>query len=271
MNIKAIISDFDGTLVDLNGNYAPQIPAILEEIKENKIHFSLATGRSFFGPVAKVVSELKLDALHITNGGSLIINPLSGEMPWHKPISQASTEKVVSYFDGQDLIFSLETKDKAYMSKNVESRAYINTPVEQLDRREIPQEVLKILLHAASNKTNEQQVKKITEELQNICHDIELTKFAYKDCFGMDITSLNSTKHTAVLEYLKLLNLKPEEVVAIGDGYNDYPLFTACGYKIAIGNAPKELTDIANLVVDKIEDGGMIQALNHVLFLKHQG
>jgi hypothetical protein len=55
--------------------------------------------------------------------------------------------------------------------------------------------------------------------------------------------------------------------VAIGDGHNDYPLFTACGYKIAMGNAPSELKDIADLVVPPTHEGGMKQALEHIISL----
>lgn len=71
----------------------------------------------------------------------------------------------------------------------------------------------------------------------------------------------DSEKLLALLEYSKLINLDPQHIVGVGDSYNDYPLLTACGYKVAIGNSPAELKEIADLVVGTQEDDGVVGVL----------
>ena len=54
-------------------------------------------------------------------------------------------------------------------------------------------------------------------------------------------------------------------MVGMGDSYNDYPLFTACGYKIAMGNAPDELKEIADFIAPTVENNGTVVALEHLI------
>ena len=96
------------------------------------------------------------------------------------------------------------------------------------------------------------------------CKDISILKIKIIN-FGLDITSEKATKHTAVLEYERLLNIPRQQIVAIGDGYNDYPLFTACDYKIAMENAPQELKEIADFIAPTVDNNGTEVALQHII------
>jgi hydroxymethylpyrimidine pyrophosphatase-like HAD family hydrolase len=60
---------------------------------------------------------------------------------------------------------------------------------------------------------------------------------------------------------MKIMKLKPEEVVGVGDGYNDYPLLTACGVKVAMGDAPDELKEIADFIVPPQSEHGVLQVI----------
>lgn len=265
MTIRAIISDLDGTLIDFEGRYKTETPKLIHTLQKEGVQFSLATGNTYFGVVTRVIRELNLSPLHIVCGGGMIINWKTGEMPWYREISRVSTIYVEQYLRSQHLVFSLETKDGVYMIDNKANSAYTNDiEIKHYTKNTIPRDVLKIMIHGNANKLSEEQVRLHLNNVQNTCTDIRLFPFSVNGHFGLDVTSDASTKHTAVLEYAKLLDMSPSETVAIGDGYNDYPLFTACGYRIAMGNAPRELKEIADHVVDTVEQGGMLQALAHI-------
>lgn len=53
-------------------------------------------------------------------------------------------------------------------------------------------------------------------------------------------------------------------VTAIGDSYNDLDLFRKAGYKIAVGNAPKEVKESADYVCRRRYGKGFLEALSHV-------
>lgn len=268
MNIKAILSDVDGTLLSYGGVYEKAVPELIKNIKNKGIHFSVATGKAYFGEIERVIRELDLSPLNIVSGGGMIIDWKTGETPWYRPISDSSTKFVINYFYKTNKIFSIETKGHAYMINSQGNSAYTNDiTIEKFTLDSIPSGVLKILIHGSANMLPEAEIDKYIKNIRDNCKDVEAIKFSVKNNYGLDVTSQASTKHTAVLEYGKILGISPSEIIAIGDGHNDYPLFTACGYSIAMDNAPKELKEIANKVVHDTEHNGMKEALEHILSL----
>jgi len=243
--IKAILCDFDGTLVDENGQYLPEVKTLIKKILDKNIRFSLATGRAYYSSIKKIENELNIQGIHILHGGS--------------------TEKMIQYFLTQKLAFSLEAIDHVYLSVIIRGDKHyadiLNQPLSEYKNNE---PILKMVLWAKANKLTEVEIDLHINNLQKSCSDIAAMKFNFVNFFGADITSEKATKHTAVLEYQRFLGLSDEDVVGIGDGPNDYPLFTACGFSIAMATAPKELKDIASLVVPSVKDGGMVEALKYI-------
>lgn len=266
MKIKAILSDVDGTLLNYDGAYEKTVPGLIKDIQDKGIQFSVATGKAYFGEIERIIGELNLSSLNIVSGGGMIIDWKTGKTPWYRPISEASTKYVVNYFHRLNKIFSIETKEHAYMTNSHGNSAYTkDVTIEKFSLDSIPPGVLKILIHGSANLLPEDEIDTYIKNIRHNCKDVEAIKFSIKNNYGLDVTSQASTKHTAVLEYGKILGIPPSEIVAIGDGHNDYPLFTACGYKIAMGNAPDELKEIADKVVNAAENNGMSEALNHIL------
>ena len=59
-----------------------------------------------------------------------------------------------------------------------------------------------------------------------------------------------------------MLNIKTDEIIGIGDGYNDFPLLMACGLKVAMGNAVEELKAIADYIAPSVEEDGVVDVIN---------
>lgn len=52
------------------------------------------------------------------------------------------------------------------------------------------------------------------------------------------------------------LGIKREEVIAMGDSYNDQAMIEFAGLGVAMGNAPDDIKEIANYVTDtNMNDG----------------
>ena len=265
MNLKAILCDFDGTLVDKDLKYSLQVKTLISKIKSKKIRFSLATGRAYYGPVQKFLDELKLYDYHIFHGGAMIYHNKTKNTLLYQPISEQSVEKIVNYFKTEKLFFGLETKKSVYLSKLAAVPTYINRESSRhLKELKNYKDVLKIVITININNLSEAQVEKHIDYLTKSCKDISILKIKIIN-FGLDITSEKATKHTAVLEYERLLNIPRQQIVAIGDGYNDYPLFTACDYKIAMENAPQELKEIADFIAPTVDNNGTEVALQHII------
>ncbi len=263
--IKAILCDFDGTLVDENGQYLSEVKILIKKILNKNVRFSLATGRAYYSAVKRIEKELGIQGTHILHGGAMIFDSIDNKTLFLQAISNESTAKIIQYLLTQKLIFSLEEKTHVYVSEKVKgSLHYPDILNQNLSEYKNNKQILKMVIYARANMLDEKEINFHLDNLQKSCSDISAIRFNFFNFFGADITSEKATKHTAVLEYLKILNLTPDEVVAIGDGPNDYPLFTACGFRIAMATAPKELKEIANLVVPSVGDGGIVEALKYI-------
>jgi HAD superfamily hydrolase (TIGR01484 family) len=82
-----------------------------------------------------------------------------------------------------------------------------------------------------------------------------------KGTTGVIITHKFATKKHGIWELMKILSLKPKEIIAVGDGMNDLPLFKACGLKVAMGNADEGLKAVADYVAPSVEDDGIVDVI----------
>lgn len=235
---KAIIFDIDGTLIPNKKGALPS-KKVIEAIEKasKKINIGVATSRPYF--LAKhIVELLNLTLPCIVTGGAQIFDPISNQyivehmldnedvFEIGKIASKFKTPMIV-FDDGQDVHF-----DKNY----------------------VPGRPFQIWIHAIQPNLAEKFIKKISH-----ISTISILKVSswQKGKIDIIIASPSSTKQHAVSEISKLLKIKTHEIIGVGDGYNDFPLLMACGFKIAMGNANEELKKIADYIAPSVEEDGV--------------
>lgn len=207
--IKAILSDFDGTLVDEKGYLDPSVKDLIQEIQKKGIRFSIATSRAHIGRVGDTIRDLGIDGYHIFNGGALILDTVSMKRLWYQPISEDSAKKVINYLKENNLVFVAESLDTGYEYNVTDIPEFMKGAiVRPLSALTTYSDLVKIMTLAFANSLSDEEVKKHTHAIGQLCKDITFIPFMYHGKGGFDITSEKSTKHTAVLEYMRMLNLK---------------------------------------------------------------
>lgn len=101
--------------------------------------------------------------------------------------------------------------------------------------------------------------RKILEE-NNLNLSLSDSKYAFH------INEKGIDKGVGLLEALKILNLDPQEAVAIGDSETDLPLFDLCGCSIALHHAEDIVKTRATHVVRGTEGSGLVDAIDLVAF-----
>lgn len=77
---------------------------------------------------------------------------------------------------------------------------------------------------------------------ENRAHIKDVT--IYRHCDSFDITPDGITKYDG-LKYLgQILGLTPDEVIAVGDGVNDYPMFRYAGFSVGVHVAEPDKVNI---------------------------
>ncbi len=82
--------------------------------------------------------------------------------------------------------------------------------------------------------------------------------------YGYHLTHKDVNKAVGLKVALRHLNTDSNKIVAIGDSEIDIPMFMACGYSLALGNAPDSLKKKANFSVKSSMGDGLVEAVQHI-------
>ena len=86
--------------------------------------------------------------------------------------------------------------------------------------------------------------------------------------FFLEFLKPEADKWYAIEALAKHLGVKNEEIMTFGDEKNDYLMVKNAGMGIAIGNAIKEVKDVAKYITVKNYENGIAHALNELIFNK---
>ena len=239
---KAIFTDVDGTLItnEYGGKLTKRVKKIIINSKKN-IFFGIASGRPL-DRVTFIFEELGLKKPCIINGGSQIVDPVSRKVLWQQPILPKDLNTVRKQLN--------KLHEKVWVVDGVKEYRYEKTMK------------LNSPLHFFISKIEETKADKLIGRLSHI-PTLAMTKVVayHKGYISLQITHAEATKHQAIMKAAQLMDINNEEIIGVGDGYNDYPMFKACGFKVAVGNAVEGLKEKADYIAPPVEDDGVADVL----------
>jgi HAD superfamily hydrolase (TIGR01484 family) len=239
---KALMTDVDGTLI-VNGGGNTISARVKKSIRESKdkISIGIASGRPLH-QVTVIFDELGLQQPCVISGGSQIVDPVTKQILWEQPLLPQDVEAVTATLDNLN--------SKIWVVDNTEEILYN------------PGLTLQKPLSFFISKIQEEEANKIIARL-SASGTLALTKVvAYDEGYvALHITHAEATKHHATIKVAELLNVTSAEIIGIGDGYNDMPLFKACGFRVAVGNAVAGLKEKADYIAPSVHE----DAVAHVI------
>ena len=251
--IKAIIIDVDGVIVGekigFNSPYPhPEVIRRLKSIREKGITISLCTAKPHYS-VQKIIEDVGLNNLHITNGGGVIIDPIDNIILKKHIIKSSDALKVIEKYLSNDVYTEFYSLEEYFIQENQKSDL-TKTHTHILQRephivtsliKEVKkQEIVKIMPIAK----NEEDKKRLVSLFEPFKNDLTLSwgvhPVAFPHLFGI-ITAKGISKKQAVIEIGNTINIKPDEMLGIGDSVSDWQFIEQCGYAGAMGNASEDL------------------------------
>lgn len=242
MKYQAIIFDIDGTAIPLELTAMPS-DNVRQMVKkaQHYVKVCAATGRSL--PHARhIFQSLGMKDPCVISGGTQIVDPLTEKTLWEKRLTEKQVKHIIetclpySYPIG----FSDETEGIPAKEKQVngsERIVYIWNAKEE-DARVIQRKINEIdgvVAHTPGSWT--------------------------KGRLDIHATSTEATKKHALEALVKMVGIKKEAIIGVGDHNNDLPLFESVGYKVAMGNATNELKSKADYVTSSVDNDGLAEVI----------
>lgn len=259
MAIKLISLDLDGTLVESGLVISERNKKALLAAQEKGVLVTISTGRMFHS-TKLIADQLNIDVPLITYNGAYIRTSDSGQVLLSQMISADLARDVVIRSQAAGFTPEVFVNDKlivGHINKSVADYAIkAGVPVKAVGDLSgyVKNEVMKVLLIGDPEPLN---------DFWQECADfykgrIQVVKSKAR---YLDFINLQAGKGQGLAFLAKKLQVKQDEILAIGDGYNDLSLFEAAGLKIAMGNAVVELKERADFITDDCQSDGLAVAV----------
>jgi len=254
-----IAIDLDDTLLAQDLSISPINRQAISHAVSMGVIVTISTGRMFRSTVP-YVEQLKLDVPVITYQGALIKNAISNEVVLARPLSLDISLEIIEEsrkhgvhiqtYIGDDYFFDKHNgySKMYYALSGIEGRA-----VKRLEDF-LVEEPLKVLI-MDSPETISYLTGLYTEMFKGKA-EITISKSNY-----LEFTNIEASKGSALEHLAQSLGIKREEVIAIGDGYNDISMIKYAGLGVAMSNAPEDVKKHADFITHSNEDDGVAHVI----------
>lgn len=260
MNPRLVAFDLDGTLVGKNLGIRPRVERSIHTMREQGVLGCIVTGRMFRSalPFAR---ELKFETPLVCYQGASVIDPLSRELLFDVPLTNRDALEVVAYAKACGLHVQLYAEDRYFCeAANRFSDLYAHVSgvppivVPSLEREFATKDATKAVIIADPEVTAAHLPLVATQLGKRAYVTRSLPAF-------IEVTNPQVDKGRALRLVAERLNIAMDEVMAIGDSWNDAPLLRAAAFGVAMGSAPPELREIADALVSDVENDGVAEAI----------
>jgi Cof subfamily protein (haloacid dehalogenase superfamily) len=238
-------------------------------VRNKGIRVSLCTGR-VTRACTNVLDKLSLDGFHIFFDGALVYNPGLNREIYSKPIDSHIVKAACEAAESCGLQIELFSSTQYFADKESWKTALrrdffginsIITDFKTLWQKE------KIIKGGIVINTPEEDPKylRYCAELQDSLNITAAQTPAYPGLSFINITAPGVSKGKAVEALASHLDIKLEEIMAVGDGSNDVTLLSTAGLAVAMQNAPEELKSVCDHITGDVEESGVAQAVRKFL------
>lgn len=255
MTYKLIAIDIDDTLLTDDIIVTPGTKAALAAAIERGVFVTLATGR-MFPSAKKIAAQIELNVPIITYQGSVVKTLLDEQVLYERNVPEDAARELIAFCEANDLHLQLYINDILYVKEdNEKARGYsalskIPFVVEPDFEKLIAQPSAKMLMIDDPARLDE-----MAEKLAPLIGDrVHITK---SKAHYLEVTHKEGTKGHAITFMANHIGCTLDEVIAIGDSWNDHEMIEAAGLGVAMGNALPKLKEIAQFVTKSNNEEGV--------------
>ncbi len=293
-----IAVDMDGTLIGAGGQVSERNLRAIRAAERAGIEVVVATGRrhsyamkllrglgvreeavlvSSNGTVTRTIGSRLIDRSHMSRKTAEWLCGLVGEF---RNALVVTFDKLGA--DGEDARGALVVEEVEDLHGSIGKWMLANEPyiaqVQPIERALEDAEPIQMMLCGTVERMRRAEARLVEDgRVQGVgapdsaAAEVALNRTEYpdRDLSILDILPAGCSKGIALLRLAGRRGVRPEEMMAIGDNWNDLSMLEAVGWPVLMGNAPEELRSMAELrgweTTARHDEDGVARAIERVL------
>ena len=284
---KLMAIDLDGTLLNSFGEVSEETKLALQKAKEQGTEIVLASGRPISSTESLAV-ELGVDNYLISGNGAAVYDIQNQKVLYDRFLSKEQVLNIAKMCEENSFFYNVYTEDEVIASSlNYNILFYHKENIKKIEEKRTHINVVQNIAEYIEQSGKEKFLKiTVCDESQFIFNSImkrlkeidgiDVLEVAYMSrkkiksgtedidiqYYYTEITNENVNKWTAIEFLLEKLNIKKEDVIAIGDNVNDKEMIEQAGLGVVMGNSNPKMKEIADEIVADNNSEGVLEALN---------
>lgn len=267
MDMKLFAVDMDETAVNSKHRITKETEAALKKAAEKGILVVPVTGRCLEGLPMKI-REMNHLFYIITSNGAKVYDCKNQKVVYRKLIPNDTACEVLKICQEFKVGIAIHSEGKCYDNsklqalyrylayhKDFKAHKVIGDLCKWIKENKKPLEKIQIF------SSDEKKLNAIKMKLM----DFKILELSLSTSGYIEITHREAKKGNALRYLCKYLGISLNEVMAIGDNTNDYSMLLEAGCPIAMGNANKEIKELAKYVTLSNDENGVAEAVYRYL------
>lgn len=262
-NVKLVVTDLDGTLLNSNHEVSFQFFELFKKMKSKNILFVAASGRPYYSMIDKL-NSIKNDIIIVSeNGGLAIKNNTVLLSNAFDPTNLSEISNIVSNLKDAHPVFCAQ--NKAYVKSSSKKlmellREYYSNYIFIDKLSEIKDDIYKIALY--NEDSSEKNIYPFVKHLE------DRFKVKVSANHWVDISENIANKGHAIKLIQEMYNISTEETMVFGDYNNDLEMLKLAKYSYAMANAHPNVKAIANYSTKSNNENGVEYILKQLIEAK---
>lgn len=260
--VKLVVSDMDGTLLNSNHEVSNLFFELFKKLQEKNILFCAASGRQH-NSIVERLQKIKDDIYVIAENGGVAKQKEKVLLSHFLSIEKVlKIIPIVRKISGANMVLCcdnsafIESKDETFLGLFQEYYASFKQ-VENLEEIVKTVPVFKIAIYHFDSSE-----QFIYPEIQHLKNEF-LLKVSGQN--WLDISDEKANKGNALKHLQKLLNITKAETMVFGDYHNDIEMMQEADFSFAMGNAHKDITNLAKFTTDTNDNFGVEKVLEKLV------
>ena len=287
---KFVAIDLDGTMLNSYGIVTENTKNVIKKVLNEGVEVIIASGRPI-DSIKTIAKEIESKKYFIAGNGALIYDIQNDRIIYEKFMSKEKVLEIIKICEENSISYNLYTETtiiaKAlkynvlyYHKENLKKEENKRTNITIVDdiykyveNLENPK-FLKITVCDENKFVFQSIIKKLRKvsniEVLDVLHmSRKMIKQGTEDIpieyYYTEISLKDVDKWNAIEFLIEKMNLKKEEVVAIGDNMNDKIMIENAGLGVAMGGSTPNIINIADYVTTSNNDEGVANVLEKII------